>query len=167
VSAAYSAARAGSTVYVRATGLASMRNAPELDAFLEAGRASGVTLVCIDLSAVTGMDSTFMGTLVGHAQSMTEIGGRLVVVRPTEAGQKLLALLGVTEVVAVVPTGDAPPLEFRDLESEPGQTPVERMELIHRAHQHLVALGPANQAKFAPFLKAWEADLARLRSGMM
>jgi anti-anti-sigma factor len=167
VTAPYSAARAGDTVYIRASGLANMKNAPILDAFLEAGRSTGVRLVCIDISAVSGMDSTFMGTIVGHAQAMTDIGGRLVVVRPTEAGHKLLGLLGVTEVVAVVATGDAPDLPYQDLSADPAQSPVQRMELIQRAHQHLVALGPSNQAKFAPFLKALEADLARLRSGAM
>ena len=158
----YRAARSGDTIYLRVAGLASMRNAPVLDLFLEHSRGK-VATICVDLNACTGMDSTFMGTLVGHAQALAESGARLVIVRPGDKNRNLLAMLGVSEVVAVIDGIAAPEADFQDLD-DPQSGTLARMELIQRAHQHLVAISEANQAKFAPFLRALEADLGRLRA---
>lgn len=167
MTATYRAARAGSTVYVRVVGLAGMRNAPVLDAFLESGRGQQVATVCIDLSDCLGMDSTFMGTIVGHAQALAEAHARLVIVRPGDKNRHLLAMLGVTEVVAVVDAGEPPAVAFQELDESQSVGTVERMELIQQAHQRLAALSEANAQKFSPFLKALEADLGRLRAKAM
>lgn len=159
---AYLVARHGVHVYVRAQGLASMRNAQILDAFLRGELESGADLVCVDLSACTGMDSTFMGLLVGIAGGMAAGGGKLVIINPTEAGLRLLTMLGVTEVVPVVDGCVLPDLAFVELlEGGRGAGSVARMDMVRRAHVSLVAINEANKAKFAAFLAALEADLSR------
>jgi anti-anti-sigma factor len=158
----YLVARHGHVVYVRAVGLANMKNAPVLDAFLGAEVTEQVHTVCIDLSACTGMDSTFMGLLVGSLQRIRPSGGKLVVVNPTESNLKLLQMLGVADVLPVLEGCELPVLEFVSLSGSPNLSPVQRMELVKRAHQNLIALNEANKAKFATFLQALEADLAKL-----
>jgi len=158
----YLVARHGQVVYVRAVGLANLKNAPVLDAFLGAECDAKVHTVCIDLSACTGMDSTFMGVLVGSSQRVRPHGGKLVVVNPTEGNLKLLRLLGLVDVLPVLQGCELPVLEFVTLKGGAHLNQRERMQLVQRAHQHLIALNDTNKAKFAAFLSALENDLAKL-----
>ncbi|MFW5845841.1 MAG: STAS domain-containing protein, partial [Planctomycetota bacterium] len=138
----YSAARSGSYVFVRVHGLSNMKAAPILDAFLRTEIADGATEVVVDLSECSGMDSTFMGTLVGFGQNMAERGGRLVVINPGENNLRLLETLGVTTVLPVLEACDpgTDRLVFEPLELENAQSTVERMRMIARAHENLVRL---------------------------
>jgi anti-anti-sigma factor len=158
----YLVARHGHVIYVRAVGLANMKNAPVLDAFLGAEVSAQVHTVCVDLSACTGMDSTFMGLLVGSSQRIRPSGGKLVIVNPAEGNLKLLQMLGVADVLPVLEGCELPVLEFVSLSGGPNLSAVQRMELVKRAHQNLIALNEANKTKFAAFLQALEADLAKL-----
>lgn len=159
--ATFAVARAGATVYVRASGLANMKNAPTLHGFLEAEEANGMTKVCLDLGACLGMDSTFMGLMVEFARRLEDVQGRLVIVNPGPRNLALLNMLGVDEVVRIVERCDAPPATFHDLTSEPTLSTRERMQLIRSAHDHLVQLNDANQQKFSAFLAALDKDLAK------
>lgn len=157
----YLVARLGKTVFIRSVGLANMKNAPMLDAFLREELAQGVSLVCVDLSTCSGMDSTFMGLLVGFSQELVRLRGQLVVVNPTAQNLKLLDMLGVSEVLAVVAQTDPAELEFVVIPANPAVSPLQRLEIIKRAHQHLVSLNESNEAKFASFIAALEGDLKK------
>jgi anti-anti-sigma factor len=158
----YQIARSGALVYVRAEGLANMKNAPLLHAFLMKARDEGVRSVYIDLSATTGMDSTFMGLMVGMSQCFFEVGGRVAIVRPSPQAYKLLKTLGVDEVVTVVPSAeDVPTAEYLNLEGDADLGQRERAELIRQAHQHLAGINDGNRAKFAAFLQALDNDLKK------
>jgi len=164
--ASYHAARQGDAVYVRSSGLANMKNAPVLDAFLAAELAAGARKVYVDLAACTGMDSTFMGLMVGFARHYEDAGGTLAIVNPGANNLRLLKMLGVTEVVRVSESQRLPPdIDFVLIASDPDLSPTERAELISRAHQNLMRISESNKAKFSAFLAAIEADLARLRGG--
>ena len=160
---AYLVARAGANVFIRSTGLANMKSAPMLDAFLTSEIEQGATTICIDLSACSGMDSTFMGLLVGYAKQLDTSAGRLVIVNPSPGNLRLLQMLGVTLVVPVIEKQDAPDVNFITLTSDPQMSPLTRMELVQRAHQNLIKLTDANQGKFSTFLVALEKDLVKLR----
>lgn len=162
---AFLVARQGATIFVRSLGLANMKNAPMLDAFLQAEIVEVVTTICVDLSACNGMDSTFMGLLVGYSQHLTRSGGRVVVVNPTEQNRRLLDMLGVSTVLPVIVQETPLQLEFVSLPSGSAMNPIQRIDLVRKAHQNLVALTPANQARFSAFLSALEGDLQRLRGG--
>lgn len=156
-------ARDGASLYVRAVGLANMKNAPMLDAFFHAEIVDQGT-VCVDLSGCSGMDSTFMGLLVGTSATLKTKAGRLVVVNPSEICVKLLDMLGISEVLPVVGACTAPQLEFIELGA--GGVAIgmlQRMEMIRRAHQALIGVNEANHAKFTAFMTALEADLAKFR----
>jgi len=160
----YLVARLGNTVFVRSVGLANMKNAPMLDAFLRESVEQGTVHVCVDLSACSGMDSTFMGLLVGFSQELVGVQGRLVVVNPTPQNLKLLDMLGVSAVLPVIDQLQPAELEFVVIPSNPAISPGQRMEIVRRAHQHLIGLNETNAAKFSAFLAALEGDLAKRRS---
>jgi anti-anti-sigma factor len=161
--ASYEIARSGTTVVVRAVGLANMKNAPVIDGFLGEVLAGSVTTICIDLSACTGMDSTFMGVLVGRSQQMATQAGRLVIVNPNPNSQRLLSMLGIDQVIPVIAGMPCQDLQFTSLTGRESVPPRERLELIKRAHEDLVALSDANQSKFGAFLQALERDLNKLQ----
>jgi anti-anti-sigma factor len=140
-----------------------MKNAPMLSAFLQEMIDQGARVVCIDLSACTGMDSTFMGLLVGFSQALVPMQGKVVVVNPTDTNLKLLTMLGVSEVLPVVAQTDPADLQFVRIPANPAISPMQRMELIKQAHHHLIAINESNQAKFSAFLKALETDMAKFR----
>ena len=159
----YFVARLERTVFVRSIGLANMKNAPMLDSFLREAIGQGALRVCVDLSACSGMDSTFMGLLVGFSQELVKAQGQLVVVNPTTQNLRLLDMLGVSDVLPVVAQVDPAELEFVVIPANPTVSPAERMDIVRRAHQHLIGLNTANEAKFAAFLTALEGDLAKRR----
>jgi anti-sigma B factor antagonist len=159
----YFVARLERSVFVRSVGLANMKNAPMLDSFLREAIGQGALQVCVDLSACSGMDSTFMGLLVGFSQDLVKVKGQLVVVNPTAQNLKLLDMLGVSDVLPVVAQVDPAELEFVIIPANPTVSPAERMDIVRRAHQHLIGLNAANEAKFSVFLNALEGDLAKRR----
>lgn len=157
----YRIARNATMVYVRAEGLANMKTAPLLNAFLARARDEGVRSTYIDLSGCTGMDSTFMGLLVGQADSFREAGGRLAVVKPNELCLRLLRMLGVDEVVTVVAEVEVPSAEYVDIQGDGPVDQATRTDLVREAHLHLSSLNEENKAKFGAFLSALDADLAK------
>jgi anti-sigma B factor antagonist len=162
-SASFLVARCGDHLYVKSLGLANMKGAPTLDAFLAEERTAGGAMTAyLDLSECTGMDSTFMGVLVGNAGALQQVGGRLVVVNPSPGNLRLLNMLGITSVVSVVPKCTVPQVEFVALSAVASTGVRDRMQLVHRAHLSLMALSPDNQSKFSAFVVALEGDLARM-----
>ena len=156
----YDAARLAGTVYVRVVGLANMKNTPTLEAFLVSELEDGVSTVCIDLSQCRGMDSTFMGTLVGFHNRCVNNKGRLIIVNPSPGNKRLLDMLGVSAVLPVAEE-KRPELVWVRLDAT-SIDPVKRARMMKQAHEHLIELSAENQAKFGAFLEALEKDLARI-----
>jgi len=141
-----------------------MKNAPLLDALFQSEDHRDLHTICVDLAQCTGMDSTFMGLLVGTSSIMKADSRRLVVVNPSELCAKLLDMLGVSEVLPVLAHCSAPEVTFIDLgEGAIAVGTLQRMEVIRRAHHALSGVNAANQVKFAAFITALEADLAKLK----
>jgi anti-anti-sigma factor len=157
----YRIARSATMVYVRVEGLANMKSAPLLHSFLAQVRGEGTRSAYIDLSACAGMDSTFMGLLVGNSQAFSDAGGRLAVVKPNELCLRLLKQLGVDEVVTVVAEADVPTAEYHDINADQAVDQKTRTDLVRQAHQNLASLNDENKAKFSAFLAALDADLAK------
>ncbi len=169
----FEVARAGDVVYVRVRGLGNMGNAPILKAFSEKMIEEGFRRYIIDLEHCRGIDSTFMGTMLDIATSARE-GNRpkraLADSDPGEPGVLLVnvddhcrkqlssvgldAFLPIAADRAKLPAG----LELRALETK-DVPPQERLKLILKAHQELVAIDQRNEAKFGAFLKDLLADL--------
>lgn len=64
--------------------------------------AGGASVVALDLSRITFIDSSGLGAILGRHRLLGQAGGRLVVVRPTKATRRLLTVTGLDGVLEVV-----------------------------------------------------------------
>jgi hypothetical protein len=169
----FEVARAGDVVYVRVTGQGNLSNAPVLKAFVDKMLEEGYRRFIVDLDPCRGIDSTFMGTLLDIATTAREgarPGKRLsesdvsepgvLLVNVDEHCRKQLVSVGLDAFLPIaadrakLPAGtELRGLEIKDVD------PQERIKLILKAHQELVAIDQRNEAKFGSFLKELLADL--------
>ncbi len=152
-------ARIDDAVLVQVHGLGNMFLAPTLQSFVESELHSGFLNFIVDLRDCQGMDSTFMGTFIGLSTKVRQKFGWFCLVNVSDENRRLLKMLGVIHLVSV---------HEDDFPTNPGETkvlypttdPYARQKQIHSAHSLLVQASPENQERFAPFLKALEAELA-------
>jgi len=85
------------------------------DAFAAAEKLGRPTIV-VDLSAVSFMDSTVCGILVGEATRRRREGGELVLVSNRNRASRVLEVAGIDRVIPVHPTLHS---AFKDLLLEP------------------------------------------------
>jgi len=95
------AAQCGETVVVRVGERGDYRNAPVLKRYCDAARGKGARQLILDGKASEGMDSTFLGTLVGLAADFREAGGQVFVTRLSDNLRKAFRTLGIDRVLAI------------------------------------------------------------------
>lgn len=171
-SSGFEVARAGDVVYVRVSGLGNMGNSPVLKAFADKMLEEGFRRFIVDLGACRGIDSTFMGTLLDVATTARE-GARpgsrsgsddgeagVLLVNVDDHCRKQLASVGLDAFLPIAADRARLPdgLELRSLETK-DVPPQERLKLILKAHQELVAIDQRNEAKFGAFLKDLLSDI--------
>ncbi len=142
--------------WIRIAGRAAVESSRDFKAAVQKLTAEGTTHFILDLSECFLMDSTFSGVLaglIGPADS-TAAGQpvrRFTLVQPNERVADLLDNLGVLPLVDRVdrtPDPNARP-KTAAVEVRPGeQTHQEVAECCLEAHRVLMALNPANAAKF-------------------
>ena len=161
-SSPFQIARSEKAIYVRVAGLGSMHNASALDAFAEREIEEGAEQFILDLSDCTGVDSTFMGTLLGlsnRVRDLSEAAG-VVLINVDDHARKQLSGVGVDAFVTLVKGKSKLPSKLRltELSTEP-VSDRERLKLMVRAHKDLVEADSRNEAKFGAFLSAIVAEL--------
>lgn len=152
-------ARSQGTVYIRIVGSGNMRMCPT---FYDVSRRmvnEGYKKFIIDLKDCTGMDSTFMGTLVEIATLSPPPQEALMVINPGKRNHSLLESVGLTEVINVKPGRTRiPPVEVEVIRDT--ATPHDRrIALARRAHENLIRVDKRNEAKFGQFLKTLIREL--------
>lgn len=155
-------ARSGDAVYVRVVGLATMANSTTFKEFADRMQAEGYRLFVVDLAECRGVDSTFMGLLLGIAHA-GERRDALMVVNANPHCRKQLESIGLHRLLKIQaePAGLPKDLQLHEL-PEAEVSPIQRLKLIMKAHQDLIAIDKKNEEKFGAFLK----DLAKnLRGG--
>ena len=80
---------------------------PELDERLSALIESGLTLVIVNLTYVSFIDSTGLGVLVGAVKDARAVGGDVMLVVTQPHILKLLELTGLDEVFTITSTNEA------------------------------------------------------------
>ncbi len=157
----YTFSRFEKTLFVRVYGLANLKNAPVLSAFLEEEITDGVVGVYVDLSECKGMDSTFMGTLVGTSNKLEVAGGGLVIANPSDHNEKLLDMLGVTAVIPVRSDVTVPDTDFVPLDCDKDLSKDQRSNVIRLAHEHLIKISSENKEKFQPIIDAFNKEMEK------
>jgi anti-sigma B factor antagonist len=83
------------------SGEADITNAAQLRDAITAQLASGTVYLTIDAAELSFADSGSIGILAGTANSLKQLGGRLVLLHPQDSLVRSLILLGVDQVLTV------------------------------------------------------------------
>lgn len=150
----FAVARTTDEIYVRVHGLGNLLNAPFLNSFFEKSIEAGRADIVVDLGPCRGVDSTFMGTLLGISTKCKEDGGTLVLLNVGSHCRKQLGGIGLDSFLTFRESGKCPrEVELRKLKAREVSSN-ERLKLILKAHKDLVAIDERNEAKFGPFLRS-------------
>lgn len=157
----------GTKILIQVKGNATLNNSLFFRDFVENMLKEGFQEFIIDLALCKGMDSTFMGVLVGltkEVKNSTHTGGtfpQVMLINLKEYHQKLLDNLGISQVLAIhkspialpsIPMKTIPEKQY-DLQT--------RVAFIQEAHRSLVSLQSKYQKQFEEFLATLEQEVQR------
>lgn len=146
------AARTQDAVFVRVTGLGNFNNAGPMREYCEKAFEEGLRAVIIDLGPCTGLDSTFMGTLMGFLCLDCPVA--VTIVNATPATMRAMNSLGLPKILHVKPEPVRVPECRLEALREGWQDKRRRTLLIRDAHIALMQHDKENEARFAPFVAA-------------
>jgi len=153
-------AQIGDAVIFRIIGLGNMNSVPAILALVDRMLSGGIFKFAFEMKACDGLDSTFMGTLVGIAKSAAEISssGWVCVVNSTKKIDQSLENLGAAKFLRFKNS-----LPFEDIEMQRLDINIvsqeERLEAIRKAHEQLIEIDKRNVERFGPFLKSLRKEL--------
>lgn len=154
------ATRDQSVVYCRVVGVGNMNNCTAFQNFAERMRKSGYTEFVIDFSTCHGLDSTFLGVLLGIAMGDRKTRAHVVIVNASQALRKAFHEVGIDRLLEVCPeVVVAPEVPLCRLEVEDA-SPRRRIGVILRAHEDLCSIDASNEGRFGLFLDMLRAELA-------
>jgi anti-sigma B factor antagonist len=159
------AAIAGNKVFVRVTGRGSFKLSATLKQFIaKVASQPPISTVVLDLQDCIGMDSTFMGVLAGLSGRLKQNNQMLELINLSEKNAKLLATLGVDQVIAHFSNSHGHELPDQKTESLPfaDATKKDLAETALQAHETLVEISEANRPRFKSVIEYLKADVDRL-----
>lgn len=140
----------GDPVRFAIKGRASYTNCAPAQQFLERVTGDGASSLIIDFSDCTGMDSTFLGLLAGAAlriKGRHPTPGTLTLTGLSPRNLELVRNLGLHRLMTVDGAPGDPAKAVSGLAPEAGKAAASQ-ETILRAHEDLMRIDPANDAKF-------------------
>ena len=150
-------------VLVRIIGLGSMSNAGILWDFAMKAMEAGSCRLAFDLAECRGLDSTFLGTIVGLSQEADDrVGedGWVCVFNVSDGNRELFNIIGVDRYVRFRACRPMEPIETEPLLGGDA-SPEKRYEIVRRAHENLVGIQKRNEARFGAFLESLAAEMGR------
>jgi anti-sigma B factor antagonist len=99
--------RAGSVAVIALAGEVDLYTCPELKEELLRVIADGATLVVVDLTATTFIDSTALGVLLRGVERLRGVDGRLAVVCVDPNMTKIFEVTGLDRVFSIHPSREA------------------------------------------------------------
>lgn len=153
--------RSQDVVLVRVIGLARLANAMIFEEFCADMIERHFKYFIIDLAQCRGMDSTFMGILVGLAQTTFENHETHVcLINASRYCRGQLETLGLEQIVRIVDVPiQLPKVAGFRLEDLPCSDE-ERLSIVQRAHENLVKLDQRNAKELGSFLATLKEELA-------
>ena len=153
-------ARIGDAVLFRIHGLGNMLTSPAIWGLAERMLEEGISKFAFELSDCTGLDSTFVGMLVGLSQriKLLEQGGWICLTNPPPRVRQSLEVLGASRFVNTRSGFPFDEIEMQRLDVE-AVSPQKRLEVIRRAHRALVEIDTENREKFREILERLEAEM--------
>ena len=146
-------------VYCRVVGLGNMNNCAPFQAFSVQLQQQGYREFVLDFSRCEGLDSTFLGIMLG-----LRLGGaegeppQITAVNVSAHVLKVLAEVGIDRLIQVLPDPVAlPEIPLKKLERDCSEE--ERLGMILSAHESLCDLGAENRARFGSFVELLRKEL--------
>ena len=155
-----------SALWIRIDGKGSYQISVQLRDFVMRKILAGEKTFVIDLDRCTGMDSTFMGTLLGISSDISiSPGTSLDLVNVNGRNVQLLQNLGLTSILAVDERNERWSTERQDISQHltpcdtaaPDKTAT--AEVMLEAHQALAKAQPENVARFQDVIHFLKEDL--------
>ncbi len=150
-------AREGVSVLLRVVGLGNMNISLTMSDFVDESLRSGFRHFAMDLARCTGMDSTFMGTLVGMSRKIREHKGWLCMLNVSRAHHELLDMVGAVRFMSC--KEDFPLVSVETERLNPDRDPARRLTHVRKAHEHLVAIDERNHERFGRFLERLNEEM--------
>ena len=153
-------------VWIRIDGKGSFEISGQLRDFVTRKIETGSAQFVIDLDRCPGMDSTFMGTLLGVSQDVAVVeNGFLDVINANGRNVQLLKNLGLTRILSVDEKAERWIKERQQLGQ--GLTPCDSVKLdkqgtasvMLEAHEALANAQPENAARFQDVIHFLKKDL--------
>lgn len=147
-------------VFIRICGRASYVNCEPIRRFLTKALEGGKEKIVLDFKECGGVDSTFLGILVGVALELRgrEDGGSMTLLRLGERNLETVRNLGIDRIAEVAEQDDLPESGLME-ELEGEETSTSRKE-VYEAHKRLMALSSDNARKFHDVVTFLEQRLA-------
>lgn len=155
------------TVFARIHGLGSFSNAGPFREYVDAMVQHGTRQIVIDLEDCVGLDSTFLGVIMGFLSCPIEETDdqtiadyvTVTIVNSTAEAQRALESVGLCTLLDVREGHvEIPRLKLQLLKND-WLDERRRVLLIRHAHENLVRLDKRNEEKFGPFIRALMADI--------
>ncbi len=149
-------------VYCQVVGLANMNNSAPFEAFARRRQDSGCREFILDFSLCEGLDSTFLGIVLGlRLGGKPEVGHpQITAVNVSKHVLKILAEVGIDRLIQVLPDPvSLPEIPLKRLERDCSEE--ERLGMILSAHETLCDLGIENQARFGSFVDLLRQELGQ------
>lgn len=155
------ALRQGKVLFFSVKGLGSMHNSrPMYELIRESLEDKVSNEIYIDLSNCSGMDSTFMGTLLLSYEETTDAGGKFALVGVTDYGTVKLEELGVSEFIPISSEEvDIPNEASLDRLPGPDEDMTGKMSHILRSHEQLIKKQPKLEKEFGSMISYLKKDL--------
>jgi len=146
-------------VYGRVVGQGNMNNCAPFQAYCHDCQRQGYQQFVLDFSGCQGIDSTFLGLLVGIALGEGDQQRDVVVLNTNDYVRKILREVGVDRLVTVCPDElalpDVPMRRLEPIEADPR----DRASMILQAHVRLCEIDASNQDRFGHFIALLRSEL--------
>lgn len=172
------AGHCGEALWLSVTGAGSKENSADVVKFVEPEIAMGKRSVVVDLSACTGLDSTFMGMLIGISKRLKQcVQGCLHIINASGRNAQLLRGLGVQHFCSLSedagpfrgehPEGGvaAPQVSLENCREVEHQALTKGEQTAHclKAHQDLCEISRDNRQKFQDVVELMDQKLRSLQ----
>ena len=148
------------TVYCQVVGIANMNNSAPFEAFARRKQDGGCREFILDFSQCEGLDSTFLGIVLGLRLGGGDEHPQITAVNVSKHVLKILAEVGIDRLIQVLPEPVTPPeVPLQKLERNCSEE--ERLGIILSAHETLCDLGQENQDRFGSFVELLRRELER------
>ncbi len=154
-----------SIVYCRVVGYGNMNNCAPFQESSTELQQQGYRQFIVDFSRCEGLDSTFLGILLGMAVGLNDEPSRVMIVNASDAIVKILSEVGIDCLLEVcrekVTLPDVPMQRLEPVERGREQ----RAAMILKAHENLCRIREENQERFGRFVKILREELESSESG--